>query len=253
MTWPDGFSNSIAVKVFLGRATILHGLSKKTQRMEQEEKVASKRRKTLQRELEWVRMAPKARQAKGKARLNSYDKLLNEDQKEKEQHLEIYIPNGPRLGNKVIEAQHVQKAFGEKVLFSDLNFMLPPNGIIGVIGPNGAGKTTLLRMLAGSTKPDTGEVVYGHGAKLGYFAQEHEILDGDRTVFENMKSAAPDLDDTRVRTILGSFLFSGDDVDKPPVCFPAVRRPVCPWRPWWRPSANVLLLDEPTTPGPRLA
>ena len=133
-------------------------LEQKTKRMEQEEKTASKRRKTLERELEWVRMAPKARQAKGKARLNSYDKLLNEDVKEKEEKLEIFIPNGPRLGNKVIEAKHVAKAFGDKLLFDDLNFMLPPNGIVGIIGPNGAGKTTTMRMLLGLTAPTSGEV-----------------------------------------------------------------------------------------------
>lgn len=136
-------------------------LEQKTKRMEQEEKTASKRRKTLERELEWVRMAPKARQAKGKARLNSYDKLLNEDVKEKEEKLEIFIPNGPRLGNKVIEAKHVAKAFGDKLLFDDLNFMLPPNGIVGIIGPNGAGKTTLFRLIMGLEKADKGEFEVG--------------------------------------------------------------------------------------------
>ena len=136
-------------------------LEQKTKRMEMEEKTASKRRKTLERELEWVRMAPKARQAKGKARLNSYDKLLNEDVKEKEEKLEIFIPNGPRLGNKVIEAKHVAKAYGDKLLFDDLNFMLPPNGIVGVIGPNGAGKTTLFRLIMGLETVDKGEFEVG--------------------------------------------------------------------------------------------
>ena len=141
-------------------------LEQKTKRMEQEEKTASKRRKTLERELEWVRMAPKARQAKGKARLNSYDKLLNEDVKEKEEKLEIFIPNGPRLGNKVIEAKHVAKAFGDKLLFDDLNFMLPPNGIVGIIGPNGAGKTTLFRLIMGLETPDSGEFEVGETVKV---------------------------------------------------------------------------------------
>ena len=143
-------------------------LEQKTKRMEQEEKTASKRRKTLERELEWVRMAPKARQAKGKARLNSYDKLLNEDVKEKEEKLEIFIPNGPRLGNKVIEAKHVAKAFGDKLLFDDLNFMLPPNGIVGIIGPNGAGKTTLFRLIMGLDTPDSGEFEVGETVKVAY-------------------------------------------------------------------------------------
>lgn len=133
-------------------------LEQKSQRLALEEKTASKRRKTLERELEWVRMAPKARHAKGKARLNSYDKMLNEEQKQKEEKLEIYIPNGPRLGNKVIEAVHVAKAYDDKVLFSDLNFSLPPNGIVGVIGPNGAGKTTLFRLIMGLEEPDAGRL-----------------------------------------------------------------------------------------------
>lgn len=159
-------------------------LEQKSKRMEMEEKVASKRRKTLERELEWVRMAPKARQAKGKARLNSYDILLNEDQREKEQHLEIYIPNGPRLGNKVIEAQHVAKAYGEKTLFGDLNFALPPNGIIGVIGPNGAGKTTLFRLIMGLEQADNGSFEVGETVKLSYVDQQHKDIDPNKSVYE---------------------------------------------------------------------
>lgn len=143
-------------------------LDQKTQRMAQEEKQASKRRKTLERELEWVRMAPKARQAKGKARLSSYDRLMNEDQKEREEKLEIYIPNGPRLGNKVIEAKHLAKAYDDKALFTDLNFMLPPNGIVGVIGPNGAGKTTLFRLIMGQERQDAGEFEVGETVKIAY-------------------------------------------------------------------------------------
>lgn len=164
-------------------------LDQKTKRMEQEEKVASKRRKTLQRELEWVRMAPKARQAKGKARLNSYDKLLNEDQKEKEQHLEIYIPNGPRLGNKVIEAHHVSKSFGEKVLYTDLDFTLPPAGIIGVIGPNGVGKTTLFRLIMGLDQPDSGTFECGETVKLAYVDQQHKDIDPENLCTKLFRAA----------------------------------------------------------------
>ena len=159
-------------------------LEQKTRRMEMEEKVASKRRKTLERELEWVRMAPKARQAKGKARLNAYDRLLNEDQKDKEQRVEIFIPNGPRLGSKVIEACHVAKAFGDKVLFNDLNFMLPPGGIIGVIGPNGAGKTTLFRLIMGLEVPDAGTFEVGETVQLAYVDQQHKDIDPEKTVYE---------------------------------------------------------------------
>ncbi|MDE5997833.1 MAG: energy-dependent translational throttle protein EttA, partial [Muribaculaceae bacterium] len=159
-------------------------LDQKTKRMAQEEKQASKRRKTLERELEWVRMAPKARQAKGKARLASYDRLLNEDQKQREEKLEIFIPNGPRLGNKVILANHVAKAFGEKNLFDDLNFMLPPNGIVGVIGPNGAGKTTLFRLIMGLEKQDGGDFEVGDTVKIAYVDQSHKDLDPEKSVYE---------------------------------------------------------------------
>ena len=159
-------------------------LEQKTKRMEQEEKVASKRRKTLERELEWVRMSPKARQAKGKARLNSYDKLLNEEQKEREEKLEIFIPNGPRLGNKVIEAHGVCKAFGEKQLIKNLDFMLPPGGIVGVIGPNGAGKTTLFRMIMGLEKPDAGTFEVGETVKISYVDQSHADIKPEFSVYQ---------------------------------------------------------------------
>ena len=159
-------------------------LEQKTKRMEMEEKTASKRRKTLERELEWVRMAPKARQAKGKARLNSYDKLLNEDVKEKEEKLEIFIPNGPRLGNRVIEAKHVAKAYGDKLLFDDLNFVLPPNGIVGVIGPNGAGKTTLFRLIMGLETVDKGEFEVGETVKVAYVDQQHKDIDPNKSVYQ---------------------------------------------------------------------
>ncbi len=225
-------------------------LEQKTQRMEQEEKVASKRRKTLQRELEWVRMAPKARQAKGKARLNSYDKLLNEDQKEKEQHLEIYIPNGPRLGNKVIEAQHVQKAFGEKVLFSDLNFTLPPNGIIGVIGPNGAGKTTLFRLIMGLDTPDSGTFELGETVKLSYVDQQHKDIDPNKSVYEVVSQGNELMRmggrDSNARAYLSRFNFSGSDQEKKCGVLSGGERNRLHLAMALKQEGNVLLLDEPT-------
>ena len=157
-------------------------LEQKTQRLAMEEKTASKRRKTLERELDWIHMAPKARQAKGKARLNSYNRLLEEDVKEKEEKLEIFIPNGPRLGNKVIEAKHVRKAYGDKLLYEDLNFVLPPNGIVGVIGPNGAGKTTLFRLIMGLDKPDSGSFEVGDTVKLAYVDQQHTSIDPEKSI-----------------------------------------------------------------------
>ena len=161
-------------------------LEQKTARMAQEEKQASKRRKTLERELEWVRMAPKARQAKGKARLAAYDRMLNEEQKEREEKLEIFIPNGPRLGNKVINAEGVSKAFGNKLLFEDLDFMLPPNGIVGIIGPNGAGKTTLFRMIMGMEQADKGTFTVGETVRVGYVDQVHSNIDPNKSVFETI-------------------------------------------------------------------
>ena len=225
-------------------------LEQKSKRMEQEEKVASKRRKTLERELEWVRMAPKARQAKGKARLNSYDHLLNEDQKEKEQHLEIYIPNGPRLGNKVIEAQHVQKAFGDKVLFSDLNFMLPPNGIIGVIGPNGAGKTTLFRLIMGLEKADGGQFEVGETVKLGYVDQQHKDIDPDKSVYEVVSQGSELMRmggrDINARAYLSRFNFSGADQEKKCGVLSGGERNRLHLALALKQEGNVLLLDEPT-------
>ena len=225
-------------------------LEQKSKRMEQEEKVASKRRKTLERELEWVRMAPKARQAKGKARLNSYDRLLNEDQKEKEQHLEIYSPNGPRVGNKVIEAQHVQKAFGDKVLFSDLNFMLPPNGIIGVIGPNGAGKTTLFRLIMGLEKADGGQFEVGETVKLGYVDQQHKDIAPDKSVYEVVSQGSELMRmggrDINARAYLSRFNFSGADQEKKCGVLSGGERNRLHLALALKQEGNVLLLDEPT-------
>lgn len=225
-------------------------LEQKSKRMEMEEKVASKRRKTLERELEWVRMAPKARQAKGKARLNSYDKLLNEDQREKEQHLEIYIPNGPRLGNKVIEAQHVAKAYGEKTLFGDLNFALPPNGIIGVIGPNGAGKTTLFRLIMGLEQADNGSFEVGETVKLSYVDQQHKDIDPNKSVYEVVSQGNELMRmggrDINARAYLSRFNFSGADQEKKCGVLSGGERNRLHLALALKQEGNVLLLDEPT-------
>ena len=225
-------------------------LEQKSKRMEREEKVASKRRKTLERELEWVRMAPKARQAKGKARLNSYDKLLNEDQREKEQHLEIYIPNGPRLGNKVIEAQHVAKAYGEKTLFGDLNFALPPNGIIGVIGPNGAGKTTLFRLIMGLEQADNGSFEVGETVKLSYVDQQHKDIDPNKSVYEVVSQGNELMRmggrDINARAYLSRFNFSGADQEKKCGVLSGGERNRLHLALALKQEGNVLLLDEPT-------
>lgn len=225
-------------------------LDQKTKRMEQEEKTASKRRKTLERELEWVRLAPKARQAKGKARLNSYEQMLNQEQKEREEKLEIFIPNGPRLGNKVIEAQHVQKAFGEKVLFSDLNFMLPPNGIVGVIGPNGAGKTTLFRLIMGLETPDNGSFEVGETVKLAYVDQQHKDIDPNKSVYdviaqgnENIRMGGRDIN---ARAYISRFNFSGTDQSKLCGVLSGGERNRLQLALALKQEGNVLLLDEPT-------
>ncbi len=225
-------------------------LEQKSQRMQQEEKVASKRRKTLERELEWVRMAPKARHAKGKARLNSYDKLLNEDQKEKEQKLEIMIPNGPRLGNKVIEAIHVQKSFGEKTLLNDLNFMLPPNGIIGVIGPNGAGKTTLFRMIMGLEKADAGDFSVGETVKLAYVDQQHKDINPEKSVYEVISQGNELMRlggrEINSRAYISRFNFSGVDQQKKCGVLSGGERNRLHLALALKQEGNVLLLDEPT-------
>ncbi len=225
-------------------------LEQKSKRMEMEEKVASKRRKTLERELEWVRMAPKARQAKGKARLNSYDKLLGEDQKEKEQKLEIFIPNGPRLGNKVIEAQHVAKAFGTKQLFNDLNFMLPPNGIIGVIGPNGAGKTTLFRLIMELEKADAGTFEVGETVKLSYVDQQHKDIDPAKSVYEVVSGGSELMRmggrEINARAYLSRFNFSGADQEKKCGVLSGGERNRLHLALALKQEGNVLLLDEPT-------
>ncbi len=225
-------------------------LDQKTKRMLQEEKTASKRRKTLERELEWVRMAPKARQAKGKARLNSYEQMLNQEQKDREEKLEIFIPNGPRLGNKVIEAEHVQKAFGEKVLFNDLNFALPPNGIVGVIGPNGAGKTTLFRLIMGLEQPDNGSFSVGETVKLSYVDQQHKDIDPKKTVYEVI-SGGTELfrmggRDVNARAYISRFNFSGTDQSKLCSVLSGGERNRLQLALALKQEGNVLLLDEPT-------
>ena len=225
-------------------------LEQKTKRMEQEEKVASKRRKTLERELEWVRMAPKARQAKGKARLNSYDKMLNEEQKEREEKLEIFIPNGPRLGNKVIEAHGVSKAYGDKILIKDLEFMLPPNGIVGVIGPNGAGKTTLFRMIMGLEKPDTGTFEVGETVKLAYVDQSHHDIKADKSVYQVISQGNELIRmggrDVNVRAYLSRFNFSGADQEKKCGVLSGGERNRLHLAMALKQEGKVLLLDETT-------
>ena len=225
-------------------------LEQKTKRMAQEEKVASKRRKTLERELEWVRMAPKARQAKGKARLKSYDKMLNEEQKEREEKLEIYIPNGPRLGNKVIEAHDVCKAFGDRVLIKDLNFMLPPNGIVGVIGPNGAGKTTLFRMIMGLETPDSGTFEVGETVKVSYVDQSHKDIKPEDSVYQVISGGNELIRmggrDINARAYLSRFNFSGADQEKKCGVLSGGERNRLHLAMALKQEGNVLLLDEPT-------
>ncbi|WP_440424765.1 energy-dependent translational throttle protein EttA [Prevotella sp.] len=225
-------------------------LDQKTKRMMQEEKQASKRRKALERELEWAHMAPKARQAKGKARLNAYEQMLGEEQKEREEKLEIFIPNGPRLGNKVIEAQHVQKAFGDKVLFNDLNFMLPPNGIVGVIGPNGAGKTTLFRLIMGLEKVDGGTFEVGETVKLAYVDQQHKDIDPKKSVYETISQGNETMRlggrDVNARAYISRFNFAGTDQSKLCENLSGGERNRLQLALALKQEGNVLLLDEPT-------
>ena len=225
-------------------------LEQKTKRMEMEEKVASKRRKTLERELEWVRMAPKARQAKGKARLNSYDAMLNQEQKEREQKLEIFIPNGPRLGNKVLEAKDVCKKFGDKVLFENLNFMLPPNGIVGIIGPNGAGKTTLFRIIMGLETADSGTFERGETVKMAYVDQQHKDIVADKSVYDVVSGGNETIrmggKDVNVRAYLSRFNFSGADQEKKCGVLSGGERNRLHLAMALKEEGNVLLLDEPT-------
>ncbi len=225
-------------------------LDQKTKRMAQEEKQASKRRKTLERELEWVRMAPKARQAKGKARLNSYDRLLNEDQKEREERLEIFIPNGPRLGAKVIDVQGFSKAFGKKQLFKDLSFSLPQGGIVGVIGPNGAGKTTLFRLIMGQETPDAGTFDVGETVKIAYVDQTHHDLLPERSVYEVISQGVESFRmggrDINARAYLSRFNFTGADQEKKIGVLSGGERNRLHLAMALKEEGNVLLLDEPT-------
>ncbi|MDR1544797.1 MAG: energy-dependent translational throttle protein EttA [Prevotellaceae bacterium] len=225
-------------------------LEQKTARMALEEKQESKRRKTLERELEWVRMAPSARHAKGKARLNAYDQLMNEDQKQREDKLEIFIPNGPRLGNKVIEAKNVEKAFGEKLLFENLNFMLPPNGIVGIIGANGAGKTTLFRMIMGMESIDKGVFDVGETVKIGYVDQMHKDIDPQKTIFQVVSGGTEFIRvagrEINARAYLSRFNFTGADQEKLCGVLSGGERNRLHLALTLKSEANVLLLDEPT-------
>ena len=225
-------------------------LDQKTARMAMEEKQASKRRKTLERELEWIRMAPKARHAKQKARLESYDRMLNEEQKEREEKLEIFIPNGPRLGNKVINAEGVAKSFGDRLLFEDMNFMLPPNGIVGVIGPNGAGKTTLFRMFIDSEKADKGTFSVGETVKIGYVDQQHTDIDPNKSVFETISGGTEFIRvagrEINARAYLSRFNFTGADQEKKCGVLSGGERNRLHLSLTLKSEANVLLLDEPT-------
>ncbi|MFP4060463.1 MAG: energy-dependent translational throttle protein EttA [Bacteroidales bacterium] len=225
-------------------------LEQKSKQLQQEEKQESKRRKTLERELEWVRMAPKARQAKSKARLSAYEKMMNEDVKQKEERLEIFIPNGPRLGNMVIEAENVAKGFGDRLLFEDLNFKLPPAGIVGVIGPNGAGKTTLFRMIMDMEKPDKGNFKVGETVKTGYVDQQHASIDPEKTVYQVISNGSDDITlggrTINARAYVARFNFTGTDQEKKCGVLSGGERNRLHLALALKSEANVLLLDEPT-------
>jgi len=225
-------------------------LEQKSDRLAKEEKTASKRQKTLQRELEWVRMAPKGRHAKSKARLSSYDKLMSQDQKKQEEKLEIYIPHGPRLGNNVIDAVGVSKAFGDKLLYDDLNFKLPPNGIVGIIGPNGAGKTTIFRMIMGEEKADKGEFKVGDTAKVAYVDQSHSNIDPEKSIWQNFSDEQEMImmggKMVNSRAYLGRFNYSGSEQNKKVSALSGGERNRLHLAMTLREEGNVLLLDEPT-------
>jgi ATP-binding cassette ChvD family protein len=225
-------------------------LEQKTKRMEQEEKTMSKRRKTLERELEWVRMAPKARHAKSKARLGAYDRMLNEDSKQKEEKLEIYIPNGPRLGDKVIEMESVTKSYGDRILFENLTFKLPPAGIIGVIGPNGAGKTTLFKLIMEQVKADSGNIVIGETVKISYVDQTHKAIDPEKSVFEVITGGTESMmlgnKLTNSRAYVGRFNFTGADQEKKCGVLSGGEKNRLHLALALKAEGNVLLLDEPT-------
>ena len=225
-------------------------LDQKAKRLEQEEKQESKRRKTLERELEWVRMSPKGRQSKSKARLSNYEKMLSEESRQKEEKLELYIPPGPRLGNNVIEAKHVSKAFGDKLLYEDLNFNLPPAGIVGVIGPNGAGKTTLFRMIMGQDQPDSGEFSVGETVKIGYIDQQHADIDPEKSIWEQISGGNEIIEiggkSMNSRAYVSKFNFSGSDQQKKVGVLSGGERNRLHLAMTLKSGANVLLLDEPT-------
>jgi ATP-binding cassette ChvD family protein len=225
-------------------------LEQKFQRLELEEKGISKRRRTLERELEWVRMSPKARQAKSKARLSAYDRLLNEDVKQKEEKLEIYIPNGPRLGDKVIEMHGVSMGYGDRMLFQDLEFSLPPNGIIGVIGPNGAGKTTLFRLIMGEEKADSGQIQVGETVRLSFVDQTHKAIDPGKSVFEVISGGLDNIQLggrlVNARAYVARFNFSGSDQEKKCGVLSGGERNRLHLALALKSEGNVLLLDEPT-------
>ena len=225
-------------------------LEQKTKRLEMEEKQESKRKKTLERELEWVRMAPKARHAKSKARLGAYEKLASQDGREKEANLEIYIPDGPKLGNKVIQFNDVSKAYGDKLLFEHLSFVLPPAGIVGVIGPNGAGKTTLFRLIMGLEQPDSGDITIGETVKLAYVDQQHKSIDPEKTVFQTIADGSDWIRlgkrDVNARAYVSRFNFTGSDQEKRCGILSGGERNRLHLALTLKDEGNVLLLDEPT-------
>ena len=225
-------------------------LEQKTKRLEMEEKQESKRKKTLERELEWVRMAPKARHAKSKARLGAYEKLASQDGREKEANLEIYIPDGPKLGNKVIQFNDVSKAYGDKLLFEHISFVLPPAGIVGVIGPNGAGKTTLFRLIMGLEQPDSGDITIGETVKLAYVDQQHKSIDPEKTVFQTIADGSDWIRlgkrDVNARAYVSRFNFTGSDQEKRCGILSGGERNRLHLALTLKDEGNVLLLDEPT-------